>query len=655
MAAVGQAIYNFFFPTQVHSVRPGHRDRWGSRPAFIFACIGSAVGLGNIWRFPALSHKFGGGAFMLPYLLALFLVGIPILMLEFSLGQTFQSGDIISFGRVHKRLAGLGFASVIGAFLVVTYYTVIIAWSILYFLSSFDSTLPWVASNPKDSLTVAENFFFNDVLQVGDPSEGLETFRPNVYGAALFVWLVIFLCVFRGVSFTGNVVFISMPLPLILIAVLVVRGATLDGADIGIEAYIGQWDWSALNSGPIWSEAVSQIFFSIGICFGIMTAYSSYNHSYSNSVQDAWIIALSNSATSLLAGFAVFSILGHLSQTSGIAIDDLGSKGLGLAFITYPVALAQLPGSNFWCVLFFGTLFTLGLDSAFSLVEAVTTALKDSTNFRRYSHVAVTGAVTVLALTISVFYSFDNGLTALDSVDYYVNNILMVFVGLMECVAVGWVYDIEQQSGQIGQKSVFIFAASWVIGTITAAVLTATVTLSGGDIYSGALGVPIGAGIVLLGTILAYAYAEEPAEESKAYWLFLHNPEALRADLNTVVGHGDNTKIPFVWSLLMKYFLPQLLTSLLVINVDTLATDNGYEGYPVGYQILGILASCIPIVMCILAMAYPKCMEPWMRPETEDADEDVQLDNLGSSLGLMAKHSNHASMVVESEILVNAA
>jgi len=373
----------------------------------------------------------------LTYLLAFFIVGIPLLTLEFSIGQTFQSGDIVSFGLIHRRLGGIGLASIIAAFIVVCYYTVVIAWSVLYFIASFQSELPWNAASPEKSLSVANEFFFGNILDAAVSHEGISVFRPNVFAAAVFTWVVIFLCIFRGVSFTGNIVFISTPLPVLLIIIMMIRGATLDGAGIGIEAYIGTWDWSSLADGTIWSEAVSQIFFSIGVCFGVMTAYASYNRTRSNCVRDALVVCFSNSGVSIICGFAVFAILGHFSKTSGIDINDLDVAGIKLTFLTYPVALSHLPWPQAWCVLFFGTLFFLGIDSAFSMVEAVTTAVKDAPRFRHLSHARVTILISSLAISVSAIFAtggfvvdvcspselicsvvLDAGLNLVDVIDY---------------------------------------------------------------------------------------------------------------------------------------------------------------------------------------------------------------------------------------------
>eukprot|EP01083_Nonionella_stella_P087468 243381_1 len=434
-----------FFATEKRD-KETKRERWDSRLAFILAASGSAVGLGNLWRFPALAFKFGGGAFFIPYLMALFLIGIPLFILELGLGQVIQTGDIGCFGSIHKRLRGVGLGSVFGGFMVVCYYNAIIAWSLVYLVQSFQSDLPWKApagSTGAQYLDTANDHFSNNVLSSKDANANSEVIVGKLYAAMTFVWAPILFVVIKGISRTSKIVYVTMLLPAFIIIVLVIRGATLSGSLTGVTAYIGEWDMSSLSQGIVWSQAVTQIFFSIGVTFGIMTAYSSYNSRYSNTVQDAYIIALVNSAVSIFAGFAVFSVLGFLSEKTGTSIKDLKVGGPSLAFVTYPVALAETTGSHFFSVLFFLTLFFLGIDSAFSLAEAVITAFKDSNMYNKVSRTTIVLIVCFSGFLIGTLYVSDLGVHFLDVVDAYVNNILMMFIGFMESYAAGWLYNLD--------------------------------------------------------------------------------------------------------------------------------------------------------------------------------------------------------------------
>jgi SNF family Na+-dependent transporter len=228
---------------------------------------------------------------------------------------------------------------------------------------------------------------------------------------------------------------------------MLINGLGLDGAADGITAYIGNWDMSQLGIGSIWTRAIMQIFFSIGITFGIMTSYASYNDRHQSAVQDACIVAIANSLFSFVAGFGVYTVLGYLSLKEGIPISEVSTGGVALAFEVYPKGLGLIGAGdgedmgNAWgqimCILFFLTLFLLGIDSAFSMAEAVITAVHDSTKFHEVPREHVALVVCCLGVCISAIYCTDGGVSLLDVVDYWINNLAMLIVGLMECTAGG--------------------------------------------------------------------------------------------------------------------------------------------------------------------------------------------------------------------------
>jgi len=333
------------------------RARWTSRTIFLFAAIGSAVGLGNIWRFPYLTYKFGGGAFLIPYLLALIIIGIPLLILEFAIGQKLQQGAVGAFRKVNSRLRGIGAGAIISGFLVVIYYAAVIAWTVFFFVKSFNFELPWAED--------AGAYFFGSVLGISEGVGVLGGINIPLLFALFFVWLTIYLSVRNGIKSVGKVVLITMPLPIILLVILFFRGITLPGALTGISYYLTP-DFSALLSTEIWLAAISQIFFTLSLAFGIMIAYASFNKEDQDVAGDAYITSIANSAISIFAGFVVFAVLGYMSFTSGVGIEEVAVSGPGLAFVVFPQALALMPLAWFFAILFFLMLFTLGLDSAFS-------------------------------------------------------------------------------------------------------------------------------------------------------------------------------------------------------------------------------------------------------------------------------------------------
>ncbi len=280
------------------------RDRWGSKIAFIMAAVGFAVGFGNVWRFPSLAYEYGGGAFFIPYIMALLFIGIPLVTLEVSLGQYHQTGDVGVFGSIHRRLKGVGLGSVIAAWVLVTYYAPLIAWVVNAFFDTFRNASIWENSTGSE----AYDYFLEDII--GENTLGPD-FRPtrmvwaNV-GYIAVTWFVIWLCLAWGIEVTGKVTYFTMGLPAILIFVFLGRAVSLPGSSDGINAYIGEWDMSVLVNQPeCWSRAVSQIFFSVGVTF-----VSHYLHSSSS----CYVIALRLFAscsknTHLPLLYRVFSLL----------------------------------------------------------------------------------------------------------------------------------------------------------------------------------------------------------------------------------------------------------------------------------------------------------------------------------------------------------
>merc|ERR1719499_1686535 len=210
------------------------RQRWPGRITFILAAVGSAVGLGNVWRFPYLVTKYGGGTFLIPYTVCLVGIGMPILLMELALGQKFQGGDVEAFGKMNPRLRGIGMASIFSSMTIIAYYVVIIAWTVIYFFQSCYE-LEWT------TIADASNFFENDLLSLKDlPSlAGEQDGSWRVLMGLILTWIAIYFCVFKGVLSAGWVVKITMPLPVIILFILMIRSVMLEGAGGGIDQYLG--------------------------------------------------------------------------------------------------------------------------------------------------------------------------------------------------------------------------------------------------------------------------------------------------------------------------------------------------------------------------------------------------------------------------------
>ncbi|RKT31308.1 NSS family neurotransmitter:Na+ symporter [Microbacterium sp. AG1240] len=407
------------------------REQWTGQVGFILSAIGSAVGLGNIWRFPGVAYENGGGAFLIPYLIALLTAGIPILFLDYAIGHRYRGAAPTALrrlgGKAGRWLESLGWFQVAIAFVIGLYYTAVVAWALSYFVFSFD--LRW-GDDPA-------TFFSGDYLQAGDPGLSLE-FVPGVLVPLALVWIAVIVVLALGVA-KGlqrvNVIF--LPLLVVAFSVLVVRALFLDGAGVGLEALFTP-NWAALGDPNVWIAAYSQIFFSLSIAFGIMITYSSYRKRKANLTGPGLVVAFANSSFEILAGIGVFATLGFFAVQQGVGIDELeGLTGVGLSFITFPAIVSQMPGGPLFGALFFGSLAMAGFTSLISVLQVVSAAIQEKFAVsRRAAAVGVGGVSAVLSVLL---FSTTTGLLALDVVDQWANNIGIVASAILMTVLVIWV------------------------------------------------------------------------------------------------------------------------------------------------------------------------------------------------------------------------
>ncbi|XP_063072268.1 sodium- and chloride-dependent neutral and basic amino acid transporter B(0+)-like [Engraulis encrasicolus] len=403
------------------------RGNWNNKREYILSMVGYAVGLGNVWRFPYLTYKHGGGAFLIPYTIMLAVAGIPLFFLESSLGQFASQGPINAW-RVVPILQGVGVTMVLVNTLVSIYYNVIIAYSLFYLFASFQYPLPWsclawygdnCTSSPRgkrphpirnhgnsppchevnnesniDKLLVPQtnrhwshiNMLYclqgSSLTPASSPSErywdeivlqrtpSMDESGPVVWHLALcllLAWILVGASLIKGIKSSGKVVYFTATFPYVVLLILLIQGSIQEGARNGIEYYIGtQSNLTKLAEAEVWKDAASQIFFSLSVASGGLTTLASYNRFHKNCFQDAIVVCVTNCATSIFAGFAIFSILGHMAHVYNKPVEEVVAGGFGLAFIAYPDALSQLPVSPLWSVLFFFMLLTLGLDSQFA-------------------------------------------------------------------------------------------------------------------------------------------------------------------------------------------------------------------------------------------------------------------------------------------------
>jgi NSS family neurotransmitter:Na+ symporter len=430
------------------------REQWNSNLGFILAAIGSAVGLGNIWRFSYLTYDNGGGAFLVPYAIALLIIGIPVLILEMGIGHKARAATPQAFASIHPRFAWIGWWSVIFVmFGIEAYYCVIIAWCADYFV--FSPTLQW-GTDPN-------TFFFKDFLNLGDAANAGSLSVPNlsILLALILVWTLNWWIVGRGITRGIELANkILIPLLVTIIVILVVWSLLLPGGTDGIKWYLKP-RWELLTQPKVWVAAFTQVFFSLSVGFGIMAAFASYLPRKTNIQRHAIITALADSGVSFIAGFAVFGTLGFMAMQTGKPFAEVVTQSIGLAFVAYPEAIRNMPFfPQLFGMLFFAALFMAGISSSISLIEAFTTALQDKTGITRKT------IITPLCLSgfiLSCFFTMDNGLYWLDIVDHFITNYGLTAVVALECLVVGWFFGGGKFHDYVIRVSEFRFARHYEV------------------------------------------------------------------------------------------------------------------------------------------------------------------------------------------------
>ncbi|XP_063289500.1 sodium- and chloride-dependent neutral and basic amino acid transporter B(0+)-like [Pelobates fuscus] len=483
------------------------RELWNSKTDYLLSMVGYAVGLGNVWRFPYLAFKHGGGAFLIPYIIMLALAGLPLCFLECSLGQ-FASLGPVALWRMAPLFQGVGVTMVCVSTFVAIYYNVIIAYSLFYLFASFRSYLPWSQCFPEFADVYCINST-SDICNVtmGDgsiallnrsvlngtnlscivdesmelpskqywdkvalwTSSGLDETGKVVWHLALcllLAWILVGASLAKGIQSSGKVVYFTALFPYVVLFILLIRGATLEGAREGIEYYIGQKsDINKLASGDVWRDAATQIFYSLSTAWGGLIALSSYNKFNNNTYMDSIVVCVINCITSIIAGFAIFSIIGHMAFISGKPVANVIDEGFALAFIAYPEALSKLPVAPLWSILFFFMLFTLGLDSQFATIETVTTAIQDAfPKAMRKMRIPITIAVCAVLFLLGLPCVTQSGMYWVVLIDTFCGGWTVLFVAVLELIGMIYIYGgnriIEDIEMMLGKKH-WIFWIWW--------------------------------------------------------------------------------------------------------------------------------------------------------------------------------------------------
>lgn len=428
-----------------------HRTSWKSRMGFLFAVIGSAVGLGNIWRFPYVAYKNGGGAFLIPYVIALLMVGIPLLVLEQGLGFMQRGSSPVAYGRIKKGWEYLGWwVSVFVIFGLMLYYSAVLSWCLNYFVFAFD--MYWGAET--------EAFFFGKFLAVSDSPFVIGGIRWPILAGIAVIWFVNWFVISRGIRKGIELANkIGIPLLFFTLIIMLVWSIMLPGATDGVKAFLTP-NLSKIFSPVAWSDAFGQIFFTLSLGSGCMIVFASYLPARAKITDNAVITAGTNSCVEIMAGFAVFSILGYIAMTLGKPVAEAVTSGPGVAFVAYPQAINNLPyGREVFGVVFFFTLILAGITSSVAMIETFISASIDKFGWHRKKLMTV---VALIGFAGSAIFATNAGLLWLDIIDHMVCNVGMLLVGLFEAVLVAWLFGGTKFIKRIERYSKLKFGKFWV-------------------------------------------------------------------------------------------------------------------------------------------------------------------------------------------------
>ncbi|MED6293593.1 hypothetical protein CHARACLAT_012084 [Characodon lateralis] len=444
------------------------RGHWASKVEFLLAVAGNVVGLGNVWRFPYLCYKNGGGAFLVPYLVFVVTCGVPLFLLETTIGQYSQEGGVTCWRKLCPLAEGIGF----GGQLILLYscmtYIIILSWALLYLVFSFSSQLPWASCNNywntedcvdfstnstfqwingTNSTSAATEFWERRVLAISGGIEELGSIRWEILLCLIGMWIICYFCIWKGVKSTGKVVYFTATFPYVMLVILLIRGLSLPGALEGVVFYLLP-DPSRLTDPQVWMEAGAQIFFSYSVGVGSLIVLGSYNKPNNNCYRDSLWLCFLNSGTSVVAGFAVFSVLGFMAHEQGIPIAEVAESGPGLAFIAYPQAVAMMPLPQLWSIFFFVMLILLGLDTQFVVMEVIMTSIMDM--FPRVMRRRGRRESFLLLFCLICFFSqlvmiTEGGMFVFQLFDYYAcNGACILFLCVFETLSMGWVFGADR-------------------------------------------------------------------------------------------------------------------------------------------------------------------------------------------------------------------
>ncbi len=426
-------------------------SKWDSSFAFLMAMIGAAVGLGNIWRFSYVLYSNGGGAFLIPYFFAIFIMGIPFLIMEYGLGFKFKDSLPNILKKISSKLEYLGWFIAFLVFLVLTYYVVIIGWDVIYLVLSFFKG--W---------GVDPNLFFNNNIIVGGNNlDSIFTIVWPTFLVTILIWAIVWFISHKSLNDgISKVVKVLIPLLFVMMALIVCYSFTLPGQMIGLSALFSP-DWSALLNIQIWLAAFGQIVFSLSMGQAIAVTYASYLSEDSKLVDNVLYVVCANSGFELFTALGVFSILGFMSLTSGLPINEIATSGTGLLFIIFP-EIFNIMGNVAYIIApaFFLCVFFAGITSALALLEPMSLAVSNKFGWSRSRSVTV---LSIIGLLISLIYTTGSGNYILTIADSYINQFGVLLAVIMQAIIFAWYYGLDKLLPVLNSHSSISVGKKWVL------------------------------------------------------------------------------------------------------------------------------------------------------------------------------------------------
>lgn len=442
-------------------VRDEERGHWNSKTEFILTLVGYAIGIGNVWRFPYLCYRSGGAAFLIPYILMVIFAGVPLFYMEILIGQ-FSSTGCTGMWRLVPLFKGAGIAQIIVNSYCMCYYSVIISYPIRMMSYCFFDKVPWIScdnswnteacvvaehissgGNSSDIIvTSSDEFFHLEILRISSSISDIGGIVWEQLVALIVVWIIVYFCVMGGVKSVGKVVYFTAPFPYILLFILFLRGVTLPGAWSGIKYFVYP-EWKYLLDLKVWADASIQMFFGLGPGWGGLINMASFNNFRNNAKLDTYLVISINVFTSFFAGLVVFSVLGFLSEKSGVPVENVATGGAGLAFIAYPEALALMPIPQLWALMFFFMLFLLGVSTVFVILESFVSSILDEWMWARNYKWQLTLCTCITFLALSSVMCTNAGMFILQLLDWYSSAIAVICICLVEIIMVSWIYGTK--------------------------------------------------------------------------------------------------------------------------------------------------------------------------------------------------------------------